>query len=113
MNDSDDDMQHFPAPRRPTTKRTETEPFTHTAFAFQRIGKKWGVYREVGVARLPPCPHCGTAYDAKVKAFLNRLPIGGFSGGLLLETSGKAPPQIMPDHPGQAEIDEDVVLPEG
>jgi uncharacterized membrane protein HdeD (DUF308 family) len=39
--------------------------------------------------------------------------IGGFSGGVLLETSGKTPPQIVPDHPGQAEIDEDVVLPEG
>jgi hypothetical protein len=111
MTNSDDNMQHFPAPRRPKNAE-HAEPFTHTAFAFQRIGKKWGVYREVGVARLPPCPHCGTAYGAKVKAFLNRLPIGGFSGGLLLEAAGTSPPQIVPDHPGQAEVDEEVLLPE-
>ena len=111
---SDDNMQAFPEapmPRRP--KRPErAEPFTHTAFAFQRIGKKWGVYREVGVARLPPCPHCGAAYGAKARAFLNRLPIGGFSGGLLFDAAGTPPPQIAQDHPGQAEVDEDVLLPE-
>jgi hypothetical protein len=110
MND-DDDLQDLPAPRRP--KRPELgEPFTHTTFAYQRIGKKWGKYREVGVARLPPCPHCGAPYAAQAKVFLNRLPLGGFSGGLFIQPAGKPPPQIAQDHPGQAEIDEDVLLPD-
>jgi hypothetical protein len=109
---NDDDMQPFREPRRP--KRPESvEPFTHTAFAFQRIGRKYGVYREVGVARPASCPHCGAAYDGKVKVFLNRLPIGGFSGGLLIETNGKAPPQIPPDHSTEREINEDELLPQG
>jgi hypothetical protein len=109
MNDDD----NFPeTPRRP--KRPELgEPFTHGTYAWQRIGKKWGKYIEVGVARLPPCPHCGEPYDAQAKVFLNRLPLGGFNGGLLIEPSGKQPPQLPPDHPGQAEIDEDVLLPQG
>jgi hypothetical protein len=112
---SDDDTQHFPEtpmPRRPKRPESGAPPFTHTAFAFQRIGKKWGIYREVGTARLPPCPHCGASYTAKIKAFLNRLPVGGFSGGLLFEAAGTPPPQITRDHPGQAEVDEEVLLPE-
>jgi hypothetical protein len=109
---SDDDMQHLSAPRRPK-RPASGAPFSHTAFAFQRIGKKFGTYREVGVARVPPCPHCGAVSNEKVKVFLNRLPLGGFAGGLLLEPTGKPPPQIKPDFPGQTEIDEDEHLPEG
>jgi hypothetical protein len=111
-DDSNDNVRQFTAIQGSAKRPELGEPFTHAVFAFQRIGKRWGVYRDVGVARLPPCPHCGAAYDAKMKAFLNRLPIGGFSGGLLIEATGTAPPQIAPDHPGQAEVDEDVILPE-
>jgi hypothetical protein len=115
MDDNNDNVRQFPEASLPgRSKRPELgEPFTHTAYAYQRVGKRWGIYREVGVARVPPCPHCGAAYDAKMKVFLNRLPVGGFSGGLLIEAAGTAPPKIAPDHPGQAEVDEDVILPEG
>jgi hypothetical protein len=49
MNDSNDDMQHFPAPRRPTTTRAEAS-LSRTPLSLFNISKKWGVYREVGVA---------------------------------------------------------------
>jgi len=109
---NDDNIKSF-EPRRPKRGEAVAEPFTHSAFAFQRIGRRYGVYREVGVARVPACPHCGEAYNGPVKVFLNRVPIGGFSGGLLIETNGKAPPQIPPDHSAEREVNEDELLPQG
>ena len=95
-------------------KRAErAEPFTHTTYAYRRIGKKFGVYKECGVARVPPCPHCGQPYTGKIKAFLDRLiAFGGATGGFLLEPNGAPPPQIPKDFPEQAEFDEKEILPE-
>jgi len=108
----DDDERHFHAsPTRP--RRTDDGAgFTHTTWAFRRIGKKFGRYVEVGVARLPPCEHCGAHPDGKGKVFLDRLPLGGFAGGLLLAPSGTQPPQLKPEHPGQRDFDESEILPE-
>src|ERR1700674_1045485 len=64
-------------------------PDTHTAFAARRIGKetqhiKWV---EIGTGR--------TDSDGMVHVFLDRLPIGGFTGYVRLSPSG-AEPSIEP-----------------
>lgn len=45
---------------------------THTAFAMQRIGKNLTRSLEIGTGRIDP--------DDIVHVYLDRLPIGGFSG---------------------------------
>jgi hypothetical protein len=45
---------------------------THTAFAMQRIGKNFAPSLEIGTGRIDP--------DDTVHVYLDRLPIGGFSG---------------------------------
>ena len=88
--------------------------YTHTAFAFRRIGKKYGRYLECGVARVPPCAHCGSTFTGKIKVFVDRLiAFGGGTGGFLIEPKGTAPPQLQRDFPEQAEFDEKEILPEG
>jgi hypothetical protein len=87
--------------------------FTHTTWAFRRISKKYGRYVEVGVARLPACPNCGAHPAASAKVFLDRLPLGGFSGGLLLEPHDSAPPELPPEFPDQPDFDEKEMLPDG
>src|ERR1700733_6671742 len=62
---------------RPTSSAQPFRPtptsYTHKTSAFRRIGKKWGVYREVGVAKAPPCEHCGAPYTGTVKIYCDRL----------------------------------------
>jgi hypothetical protein len=72
---------------------------THTAFAFKREGRKFGRWLEIGVARAE-----GTG---QIRVFLDRLPIGGFTGGVLLAPIGTEPP--LPDPPPRrpGQIDED------
>jgi hypothetical protein len=64
---------------------------THTAFAFRREGKRmqYGRWLEIGVGRKEP--------DGKIRVFLDRLPIGGFSGGILLAPITDEPPLEPPD----------------
>jgi hypothetical protein len=72
---------------------------THTAFAFKREGRKFGRWLEIGVARAES--------DGQIRVFLDRLPIGGFTGGVLLSPIGTVPalPEPPPRRPG--EVDED------
>jgi hypothetical protein len=73
---------------------------THTAFAFKREGRKFGRWLEIGTAR---------AEDAGVvRVFLDRLPIGGFTGGVLLSPLGTVPalPEPPPRRPGDVDDDD-------
>ena len=100
-----------PPPTRPN-RPTAPASFTHTAFAFRRIGKKFGRYLECGVARVPACPHCGVPFTGKIKVFVDRLvAFGGGTGGFLIEPNGDPPPQLERDFPEQAEFDEKDILP--
>jgi hypothetical protein len=73
---------------------------THTAFAFKREGRKFGRWLEIGVARAED--------DGQVKVFLDRLPIGGFTGGVLLSPIGTVPevPPPPPRRPGDNDEDD-------
>ena len=75
---------------------------THTAFAFKREGRKFGRWLEIGVAR--------TEEDGRIKVFLDRLPIGGFTGGVLLSPIGTVPavPEPPPRRPGQLDEDDEL-----
>jgi hypothetical protein len=72
---------------------------THTAFAFKREGRKFGRWLEIGVGRAEA--------DGLIRVFLDRLPIGGFTGGVMLSPIGTVPPlpEPPPRRPGQ--VDED------
>src|SRR3954462_7068404 len=104
-----DDDNDMPAPVRP--KQPEAN-FTHTTFAFRRIGKKYGRYLECGVARAPACEHCGTPFTGKVKVFVDRLiAFGGGTGGFLLSPVNTSPPRLARDFPEQSDFDEKEILP--
>jgi hypothetical protein len=76
---------------------------THTAYAFRREGRKmrFGRWLEVGTARLDR--------DNIAHVFLDRLPIGGFTGYVYLAPVGTQPqlPEPEPQRPGEAAEDED------
>jgi hypothetical protein len=81
---------------------TETRnPFTHTAFIFKREGKRpdQGRWLECGVARLET--------DGKVNCYLDRLPVGGFSGKIHMVKIGDTPQiaELKPQRPAGAEDD--------
>jgi hypothetical protein len=102
----DDDM---PAPSRP---KPAADQYTHTTFAFRRIGKKYGRYLECGVARAPACEHCGTPFTGKIKVFVDRLiAFGGGTGGFLLEPRNALPPRLPKEFPEQGDFDEKEILP--
>jgi hypothetical protein len=73
------------------------KPRTHKAFAFRREGKKprQGRWLEVGEARFEK--------DGIAHVFLDRLPIGGFTGYVYLSPMGTKPPvpELQPERPGQ------------
>jgi hypothetical protein len=83
-----------------------TRPFTHTAFIFKREGKRphQGRWLECGVAR--------DEKDGTVNVYLDRLPVGGFTGRVHLAKRGTTPglPEPGPQRPDQVEGDEE---PEG
>jgi len=74
---------------------------THTAYAFKREGRKFGRWLEIGTARAE-----GTGL---IRVLLDRLPIGGFTGGVLLSPVGNVPPlpEPEPQRPGETDPDED------
>jgi hypothetical protein len=79
------------------------KPPTHKAFAFLREGKKmrFGRWLEIGTGRTDP--------DGTVHVFMDRTPIGGFSGYVLMKPNGSEPPAVQPrpERPGDAATDED------
>jgi hypothetical protein len=70
---------------------------THTAFAFRREGKKFGRWLEVGRAM----PDTG----GMIRVLLDRLPIGGFNGGILLTPIGEPPPEMPKPDDGEEVTD--------
>jgi hypothetical protein len=72
-------------------KPTTPKPMTHTVFALHRSGSRRtpGRWVEVGVARIE-----SGANDHHV--YLDRLPVGGFSGRLYLAPVGIKPPDPTP-----------------
>jgi hypothetical protein len=75
---------------------------THTAYALKREGKKFGRWLEVGSGRID------RANDI-AHVFLDRMPIGGFTGYVHLAPIGAEPPpppQPKPQRPGEDGDDE-------
>lgn len=72
---------------------------THTAFAFKREGRKFGRWLEIGTARAED--------DGTIRVFLDRLPIGGFTGGVLLSPIGTVPPLPEPPPRRPGDVDDD------
>jgi hypothetical protein len=108
-DDNESEQAEEPRPKRPET----LTPFTHKTSAFRRIGKKWGVYKEVGLAKAPPCPHCGAPYTGTVKIYVDRLiAFGGATGGFLLTANDVQPPQLQREFSGQQEFVEKDILPD-
>jgi hypothetical protein len=69
---------------------------THTAYAYQRTGKKFGRLLEVGSGRID--------HDRNiVHVVMNRQPIGGYTGYVVLSPHGgkPPPPQAQPQRPGE------------
>jgi hypothetical protein len=76
------------------------KPPTHTAYAMKRIGKKFRRWLEVGSGR--------TGEDGSFTAFIDRTPIGGWSGYIHFAPTGTQPPPLAPERPGlQAGDDEE------
>jgi hypothetical protein len=73
---------------------------THVAWAFRRQGKKpyQGRWLEVGTGRLDK--------DGKFHTFMDRTPIGGFNGYVLLTPVDSGPPTAEPQRPGDDEMEE-------
>jgi hypothetical protein len=62
---------------------------THTAFAFSRQGRKYGRLLECGIGRVDPQSNL-------VHVFMDRGPIIGYTGYIVLSPIGAAPPKIEP-----------------
>jgi hypothetical protein len=60
-------------------------PPTHTALAYKREGRRLGRWLEVGVARAEP--------DGAIRVYLDRTPIGGFTGYVHLTPGVRPPPE--------------------
>jgi hypothetical protein len=77
-------------------------PRTHVAYGFRREGKKSGRLIEIGTGRLDEDRD-------HVHIFLDRLPLGAFTGYVYLTPKGEAPPvfEPKPQRPGQQEGDLD------
>lgn len=75
---------------------------THTAYSFKRLGKKHGRMLECGTGRID-------AERNQVHVFLDRTPIGGWTGYVMLSPHGvkPEPPPVQPQRPGEDEGDED------
>jgi hypothetical protein len=110
MSDNESEGDNLPQPARP--KLPAAPPHTHTVSQYRRIGKRWGVYKTVGDASVPPCPHCGEPYTGRVKVYLDRLiAFGGGTGGVLLTPFKEPLPQLPKEFPEQREFDDKEIFP--
>jgi len=82
----------------------EKKPFTHTAFARKREGRTAFRWLEVGVARVES--HGSGSHHV----YVDRLPIGGFTGHLFLSPIGVKPPEFetQSHRPGENSENEDL-----
>ena len=65
----------------------------------RREGKKHGRWLEIGTARLDS--------DGVIRVFLDRTPIGGFSGYAYLSPNGTKPPNPQPEWPAPPSNEEE------
>jgi hypothetical protein len=72
--------------------------YTHTAYAYQRHGKRSGRLLEVGPARID-------REGDVVHLFMNRQPIGGYTGYVVLYPLGQQPPAFVVDEADEDEPD--------
>src|SRR5262245_18868956 len=90
---------------RPTLMTGTRQPHTHTAYAYQRTGRKLGRFLEVGTGRIDHDHN--TAHIV-----MNRQPIGGYTDYVVLSPHGVKPePQVRPQRPGDEGDEEET--PEG
>jgi hypothetical protein len=81
------------------------EPHTHTAYAYQRTGRKLGRFLEVGTGRIDVERNI-------VHVLMNRQPLGGYTGYVVLSPHGIKPDvQARPHRPGDEGDEEET--PEG
>jgi hypothetical protein len=69
-------------------------PPTHTALAYRREGRRVGRWLEVGVARAEK--------DGVIRVYLDRTPLGGFTGAVYLAPVGARPPPAPEDEEAEA-----------
>jgi hypothetical protein len=75
-------------------------PTTHTAFVLKRETRTRFRYLEIGEAEVQLDGKNGSHH-----LYLDRLPVGGFSGHILLHPHGARPPDPIPEpeRPGEDE----------
>lgn len=75
-------------------------PKTHTAFVLKRETRTRFRWLEVGEAELQPDGGSGSHH-----VYLDRLPVGGFTGHIVLHPRGTRPPDPIPEpeRPGEDE----------
>jgi hypothetical protein len=73
---------------------------THTAYAFSRQGKKFGKLLECGKGRIDKATNL-------VHVFMDRGPITGYTGYIVLSPAGAPPPKVEPPAIEDDEDDED------
>lgn len=85
------------------TEDANTEIRTHTAWATRREGKRVVRMLEIGTGRIDK-------QRDQAHLFLDRLPIGGFTGYVILSPISETPqiPEPQPRRPEQLE-DEDLI----
>jgi hypothetical protein len=77
---------------------------THVAYAMKRLSKTRFIWLEIGRGRLDK--------DGVFHGFLDRMPIGGFTGYVYFAPIGTQPPLPEPERPlnnsDNSDVDEDV-----
>jgi hypothetical protein len=72
---------------------------THTAYAMKRIGRKFVRWLEVGTGRQNE--------DGSFQGFIDRTPIGGWTGAVYFAPIGSLPPLPPPDRPDEREQEQE------
>jgi hypothetical protein len=79
---------------------------THTVYAYQRIGRKQNRLLEVGSGYIDR--------DRDIAhVVMNRQPIGGYTGYVILSPHGVRPPPQDPDQTDQREVEGNELSPDG
>jgi hypothetical protein len=73
---------------------------THTAYAFSRQGKKFGRLLECGTGRIDKERNL-------VHVFMDRGPLTGYTGYIVLTPVGEPPPKVEPPTTDDEDGDED------
>jgi hypothetical protein len=72
---------------------------THTAFAMKRLGRRFVRWLEIGSGRQNA--------DGSFQAFLDRTPLGGWTGAVYFAPIGSPPPEPPPERTAQTAGDDE------